>query len=371
MTANRILLMKTTKIKHQIILAGDIGGTKTRLGFFQVEKNGFSLLSEKTFPSKQYKNLTDILRFFIGGQKNIVSACFGVAGPVTGKIVKTTNLPWVIDAKSLMQEISVNNMKIINDLVANAYGITVLKQNDFVTLNAGKIQKGNRALISAGTGLGQAILYWDGKQHVPSPSEGGHADFGPTNSLEIEMLQYFMKRFGHISYEDFLSGSGLHHMYLFLRDSKRFGNEPEWLNKKMKREDPAKVITESASLKRNRLCSKALDVFIAVYGAAAGNLALQVMTFGGIYLGGGIAPKIIGKLKEGIFMDAFRNKGRLSDIVSRIPVKVIMNEKAALCGAAYYASNSLRGADSVQTNLKCLFPNRLYSPSAKANVLLG
>jgi glucokinase len=334
--------MKTKKMKHQIILAGDIGGTKTRLGFFQVEKNGFSPLSEKTFPSKQYKNFTDILRVFIGGQKNIVAACFGVAGPVTGQIVKTTNLPWVIDAKSLVQDISVDDVKIINDLVANAYGIAVLKQNDFVTLNAGKIEKGNRALISAGTGLGQAILYWDGKQHVPLASEGGHADFGPTNSLEIEMLQYFMERFGHVSYEYFLSGSGLHHIYLFLRDSKRFGNEPEWLTKKMKREDPAKVITESANLKRNRLCSKALDVFIAVYGAAAGNLALQAMTFGGVYLGGGIAPKIIGKLNEGIFMNAFRNKGRLSDIVSDIPVKVIMNERTALLGAACCALDSLK-----------------------------
>ena len=197
-------------------------------------------------------------------------------------------------------------------------------------------------MISAGTGLGQAILYWDGKQHVTSPSEGGHVEFGPKNALEIEMLQYFMKRFEHVSYEFLLSGSGLYHIYQFLRYTKRFGNEPEWLTKKIKREDPAMVISEVASLKKSRLCSKALDVFISIYGAAAGNLALQAMTVGGIYLGGGIAPKIIWKLKDGTFMDAFRNKGRLSDIVSRIPVKVIMNDRAALLGAAYYASSSLK-----------------------------
>ena len=334
--------MKAKKIRQRMILAGDIGGTKTRLGLFQVEKNGFHLLSEKTFPSKKYTNLSDILRDFLAGQKNIVSACFGVAGPITGEIVKTTNLPWVINVKSLKKEISLNNLKIINDLVANAYGISVLKKNDFVTLNTGMIQKGNKALISAGTGLGQSILYWEGKQHVPSPSEGGHVEFGPKNAFEIEMLQYFMKRFGHVSYEFLLSGAGLHHIYQFLKDTKRFGNEPEWLTKKIKREDPAMVISEVASLKKSRLCSKALDVFISIYGAAAGNLALQAMTVGGIYLGGGIAPKIIGKLKDGTFMDAFRNKGRLSDIVSRIPVKVIMNDRAALLGAAYYASSSLK-----------------------------
>jgi glucokinase len=217
-----------------------------------------------------------------------------------------------------------------------------LKKRDFETLNVGKEKKGNQALISAGTGLGEAILFWDGKQHVPSPSEGGHIEFGPRNHLEMELFNYLSERFDHVSYERILSGEGLSHVYQFLKDSKRFGSEPSWLSEKMKGEDPAEVISEMARLKKNRLCCRALDLFTSIYGGAAGNLALQVMAIGGVYIGGGIAPKIIWKLKDGTFMKGFKDKGRLSRIVAPIPVKVIMNEKTALLGAASRAMNLLR-----------------------------
>jgi glucokinase len=330
--------VKMKKSKSELILAGDVGGTNTRLGLFEATRGRLRLLSEKTFLSKNYKGLENILVDFLRHQKGIASACFGVAGPVTEEVIIATNLPWWIDIQSLRKVLPSKKVEVINDLVANAYGISVLKKRDFEILNAGKIKKGNQALISAGTGLGEAILFWDGQQHVPSPSEGGHAEFGPRNHLELELFHYLSDRFDHVSYERVLSGEGLFHIYQFLKDSKRFGSEPSWLSEKMKGEDPAEVISEMARLKKNRLCSKALDLLASIYGAAAGNLALQVMAIGGVYIGGGIAPKIIWKLKDGTFVKAFKDKGRLSRIVTHIPVKVIMNEKTALLGAASRAA---------------------------------
>jgi len=329
-------------IKSEIVLAGDVGGTKTRLGLFEVTRGRLRLLCEKTFLSKNYKGLENILGEFLKGQKGIASACFGVAGPVTEEVIIATNLPWWINIQSLQKVLPLKKVEVINDLVANAYGISVLKKSAFEILNVGKIKKGNEALISAGTGLGEAILFWDGQQHVPSPSEGGHAEFGPRNHLELELFHYLSSYFDHVSYERVLSGEGLFHIYQFLKDSKRFGSEPPWLFQKMKSEDPAEVISEMARLKQNKLCVKALDLFTSIYGAAAGNLALQVVAIGGVYIGGGIAPKIIWKLKDGIFMKAFKDKGRLSHIVVHIPVKVIMNERTTLLGAASRAMALLR-----------------------------
>ena len=325
-----------------MILTGDVGGTNTRLGLFEITRGRFRLLSEKTYLSKNYKGLENILVNFLKGQREIVAACFGVAGPVTEEVIVATNLPWWIDIQSLQKLLSLKRVEVINDLVANAYGISVLKKGDFEILNAGRIRKGTQALISAGTGLGEAILFWDGKQYLPSPSEGGHAEFGPRNHLETELFNYLSDRFDHVSYERVLSGEGLFHIYQFLKDSKRFGSEPSWLSEMMKGEDPPEVISETARLRKSKLCWKALDLFTSIYGAAAGNLALQVMAVGGVYVGGGIAPKIIWKLKNGSFMKAFKDKGRLSRIVAQIPVKVIMNERTALFGAASRAASLLR-----------------------------
>jgi glucokinase len=334
--------VRIKKTKSDLILAGDVGGTNTRLGLFEVNRDRLRLLSEKNYLSKNYKGLENILVDFLRGRKGIAAACFGVAGPVTQEVVIATNLPWWIEIQSLRKVLPLKNVEVINDLVANAYGISVLKKRDFEILNVGKAKKGNQALISAGTGLGEAILFWDGKQHVPSPSEGGHIEFGPRNHLELELFHYLSDRFEHVSYERVLSGEGLFHIYQFLKESKRVGIEPPWLLEKMREEDPAKVISETARLKKNKLCWRALDLFTSIYGAAAGNLALQVMAIGGVYIGGGIAPKIIWKLKDGTFVKAFKDKGRLSHIVAHIPVKVIMNDRTALIGAASRAVNLLR-----------------------------
>jgi glucokinase len=331
--------VKTKKSKSELILAGDVGGTNTRLGLFDVTRGHPRLLSEKIYSSKNYKGLENILRDFLRGKKGIAAACVGVAGPVTEEVIIATNLPWWIDIQSLQKVLSLKKVEVINDLVANAYGISVLKKRDFEILNVGKVKKGNQALISAGTGLGEAILFWDGKQHVPSPSEGGHIEFGPRDHMEVELFHYLSDRFDHVSYERVLSGEGLFLIYQFLKDSKKFGHEPPWLSEKMKEEGPPGVISEMARLKKNGLCSKALDLFTSIYGAAAGNLALQVMAVGGVYIGGGIAPKIIWKLKDGTFVKAFKDKGRLSRIVANIPVRVIMNEKTALLGAASRAAS--------------------------------
>ena len=318
--------------KSQTILAGDIGGTHSRFGFFRTEGDRCRPLFERIFQNQNYPDVETILAEFLKGQK-VAIACIGVAGPVTKRRVKITNLPWVIDGRSLQEMLSCR-VEIINDLVANAYGISVLQKRDFVALNSGKIREGNRALISAGTGLGEAILFWNGREHIPSPSEGGHAEFAPRNSLEMELLDYLLSRFDHVSYERVLSGPGLYSIYRFLRDRKKSGREPEWLSRMMAHEDPSLVISEIARQKRNTLCTMALDLFVSIYGAAAGNLALQAMAIGGVFIGGGIAPAIIWKLKEGPFMEAFKQKGRLSNVVAQIPVQVLMNDKAALLGAA-------------------------------------
>jgi len=329
------------KGSSKIVLAGDIGGTKTRLGIFAAAADHGRLLLEKTFISKNYPGLEDLLVDFLEKGEKIAAACFGVAGPVIQGKVIAINLPWRLDQKSLQKALSCEKVSLINDLVANAYGIAVLRKNDFAVLNSGKIRQGNAALVSAGTGLGQAILFWNGECHIPSPSEGGHVEFGPRNRLEMELFLDLSKRHGHVSVERLLSGAGLYTIYQFLRDVKKFGHEPAWLFQRMKEEDPAAVISETARLKKNSLCRKALDIFASVYGAVAGNFALQVMAVGGIYLGGGIAPKIVWKLKDKTFMEAFKAKGRLSNLVAQIPVKVILNDRAALYGAAYRAGQLL------------------------------
>jgi glucokinase len=331
-------------LKPQMILAGDIGGTKTRLGLFRITDGRLHLKFEQTFLSKHYPKLEAILKDFLKDQKEISAACFGIAGPVIEDRVTTTNLPWHLDRRSLQRELTLGNVALINDLVANAYGIAFLRKSDFVLLNTGKKIKGNAVLISAGTGLGEAILFWDGKRYVPSPSEGGHVEFAPKNHLEMELLEYLIGIFNHVSYEHFLSGEGLFRIYQFLKDIKGYGREPQWLSRRMAQEDPAEVISETARRRRNRLCVMALDMFTSIFGAAAGNLALQVMAVGGVYVGGGIAPKIIWKLKDGTFMQAFRDKGRLSDVVAHIPVKVIMNDRTALLGAASHALDLLKGS---------------------------
>ncbi len=329
--------MKKTS-RSRVVLAGDVGGTKTRFGLFLIDGSGSRLLLSQTYLSKDFDELESVMEDFLPAGERLSAAAFGVAGPVVAGEVKATNLPWKVSERALKKYLSLDAVSLMNDLVANARGIEVLRPGDFLTLNRGRRIEGNRALLSAGTGLGSAVLFWDGARHVPSPSEGGHADFGPRDRLEVGLLHFLLEQYGHVSYERVLSGAGLFSAYRFLRGSGAYGKEPAWLTQRLKLEDPAAAITEAARLGKSKLCEATLELFVSIYGAAAGNLALQVMATGGVFLGGGMAPKLNWKLREGAFMRAFTNKGRLSPIVARIPVKVIMNDQAALFGAAAYAA---------------------------------
>lgn len=329
--------MKKTS-RARVVLAGDVGGTKTRFGLFLIDGSGSRLLLSQTYLSKDFDKLESVIEEFLPAGERLSAAAFGVAGPVVAGEVKATNLPWKVSERALKKYLSLGAVSLMNDLVANARGIEVLRPGDFLTLNRGRRIEGNRALLSAGTGLGSAVLFWDGARHVPSPSEGGHADFGPRDRLEVGLLHFLLEQYGHVSYERVLSGAGLFSAYRFLRGSGAYGKEPAWLTQRLKLEDPAAAITEAARLGKSKLCEATLELFVSIYGAAAGNLALQVMATGGVFLGGGMAPKLNWKLREGAFMRAFTNKGRLSPIVARIPVKVIMNDQAALFGAAAYAA---------------------------------
>jgi len=325
-----------------MILAGDIGGTNTRLALVEAAPGGMRILFEKTFPSRERTSLEAALAEFLALHRAaFTKASFGIAGPVRNGRCEATNLPWVVDAKSVAKRLRLKRVGLINDLVANAYGIALLRGKDFVTLNKGdRNAQGNQALISAGTGLGEAGLLWDGKAHRPFASEGGHTDFAPRNHLEAELLDYLMKRHGRVSYERIGSGPGLVNAYRFFRDRGK-GKEPAWLAEELRVGDPAAVISRRALDGKSPLCIQALDLFVSVYGAQAGNLALTVMATGGVYLGGGIAPKIVSKLKEPGFMNAFTAKGRLSPLLREIPVRVIMNPKTALLGAARHAALGL------------------------------
>ncbi len=324
-----------------MILAGDIGGTHTRLAFLEEQGGRLTAVAEDTFPSREYASFELVLKKFIAAHPfPITSACFGIAGPVRHGRCDATNLAWVVDSRLVAQELGLKSVGLINDLEANAWGIAVLEAKDFAVLNRGASDaSGNAAIISAGTGLGEAGLFWDGRQHRPFATEGGHSDFAPRNQLEVELLEYLLKQFMRISYERVVSGPGLLNIYRFLRDSGR-GEEPPWLAERMRAEDPGAAISEAALSGKSELCVQALDLFGSLYGAEAGNLALKVMATGGVFIGGGIAPKIIGKLKDPIFLNAFTAKGRMKPLLEAMPVQVILNAKTALLGAARFASLS-------------------------------
>jgi glucokinase len=323
---------------RNLVLAGDIGGTKTNLALFSAQGEKLHAQSRRTFQSKRYSGLTPILKEF-GDNQGIEAACFGIAGPVVAGRVKTTNLPWIVDTEELRRTLKLDGVHLLNDLEASAYGLFTLDEDEFFPLNEGKMhQSGNKALIAAGTGLGQAILFNDGQHFRPLASEGGHADYAPRNELEIELLRYLLARFGHVSYERVVSGPGLLNIYRFLKDARGL-EEPAWLTERLAAaDDPSAVISQAALAKEAEICVEALNLFVAVYGAEAGNLALRAKAVRGLYVGGGIAPKILDKLKDGTFMKAFLDKGRYRDLLAATPVQVILNPQAALRGAAYYAA---------------------------------
>jgi len=348
-----------------MILAGDIGGTKTNLALYEWGNERVEPVRLETFHSADHKSLEEILEEFLTPPKpptpldaidadtadeaeeqeaelpleplKLAAACFGVPGPVIDNHSKTTNLPWFVDGPTIATRFGIPRVQLLNDIEATAYGVLMLRPDEVEVLNTGIYQKKRQAvaLIAAGTGLGEAILFWDGKSYRPIPSEGGHTDFAPNNDYEIELLRYLRSQYLHVSYERLLSGPGLHAIYEYIRDTKQ--NEPTWLAEKIKAGDPAAEIAEAGLNGQAEIAKQALDLFASIYGAEAGNLALKALSLDGVYLAGGMAPKLIKKLQDGAFMKSFTNKGRYRRLLSGIPVKVVMNQQAALLGAASVA----------------------------------
>ena len=322
-----------------MILAGDIGGTNARLAYFQPQNGHLRLVSERVFPSREHSELGEIVTKFLDDTgTRPQAACFGIAGPVRNGRVETSNLPWVVEQSRIAQQIHLPATLLINDLEASAWGIGALAPGDLVPLNrVSGPATGNQAVIAPGTGLGEAGLFWDGERHHVFACEGGHADFGPQGDLQIELIRFLKERFGHVSYERILSGPGLVNVYQFLRDS-GCGKESAEMAAALQKGDPAAVISQAAIEGSCPLAAQALDVWISVYGAEAGNLALKVMATGGLFLAGGISPKILAKLTGPLFMQTFLDKGRLRPLLEAIPVQVVTNDRAGLIGAARCAA---------------------------------
>jgi glucokinase len=324
-----------------MILAGDIGGTSTRLALFDVADGALRAVAQQRYPSRNYPGLLEIVRTFTAANSQPVEdACFGIAGPVREGRVETPNLPWVVEGAVLARQLGLPRVTLLNDLEANAWGVFTLGDDDFATLAPGAAASdGNAAIISAGTGLGEAGYHWDGVSLRPFASEGGHADFAPHDELTIELYRWLHRRHGHVSWERVVSGPGLVNICTFLRDVKHCAASAT-LAEAMRAGDPAAAISKAALDESSELAVRALDLFVALYGAEAGNLALKMKASRGVWLGGGIAPKILARLTRPGFLEAFHDKGRFRAFLEAIPVRVILNDETALRGAAWHALSS-------------------------------
>jgi glucokinase len=323
-----------------MILAADVGATNARLGLFEFAKQRLTPTVVSKYQNRDYKSFDAILDAFLGTTPKVTSACFGIAGPVLEGKVHLTNLNWIIDQRECESRLG-TNVTLLNDMEATGYGISQLRPGDLLTLNPGvPDENASAALIAAGTGLGESALQCNGRGRIPVPAEAGHADFAPNNDLESELLMYLRKRFGHVSWDRVLSGPGLHLIYEFLRDTGR-GVENSEVAKKIRTGDPGAVISQAALENECELCVRALNIFASIYGSESGNMALRYLARAGVYLGGGIAPKIRTKLTDGNFMKAFAAKGRMKAMLELVPVYVILNDQAALLGAAHYAAKKL------------------------------
>lgn len=325
-------------------IAGDIGGTKTRLAVVEICGNRVRVEREVSYPSRDYALFETLLDDFLSGTEIPVHAAFGIAGPVQGRVAQTTNLPWCIDADALQRQFGFARCTLLNDLEATAYGLATLDADDLLTLQTGMPDaSGNAAVIAAGTGLGEAGLFWDGQRYQPFATEGGHASFSPNDELEMAFLRHLQQQHRHVSWERVVSGMGLLSMHEFMCIY-RGTSVPQWLAEEMHNGDAAAAITNAALSGRDETCVETLSWFVRLYGAEAGNLALKVMSRGGMYIGGGIAPKILPLLQEGAFIEAFLSKGRMRPLLGAMPVKVILNDRAALFGPALRAAQLADGA---------------------------
>jgi glucokinase len=327
-----------------MILAGDVGGTKVHLALYNFSGGQLTPVRDHKFPAAEFASLDDVVKEFLkdnqGEKQNIAASCFGCPGPVRDGRLKLTNLPWTLDARDLQKSLGIEHIFLINDLEANGYGIPELAPESVCTLHKGDPSSvGHRGLVSAGTGLGECLLIWDPqkRRHLPLPSEGGHADFAPRNDREIALLQYLRRTLnGRVSFERVVSGIGIKNVYAFLRDDQKM-EEPQWLHDRLTQEDPNAVIGQCAEEGSSEICIETMQIFASAFGAEAGNVALKVLANGGIYLGGGIAPKSLKLLENGAFTQAFLDKGRMAPLLEAIPVRVILDDTCALLGAAAYA----------------------------------
>lgn len=323
-----------------MILAGDVGGTKTALALFEPGASGLVAVREAALPSRQFASFEGALAAFLGDgpPTRLAAACFGVAGAVVNSRCTATNLPWVMDETTLADVLSVKRVRLLNDMEATAHGVLGLPPNRLAVLQEGRAQPGNFAVIAAGTGLGEALIVRGGGRVTVVPSEGGHADFAPGSDLQIELLRYLRASCGpHVSWERVLSGPGLLNVYRFLRQH-RGRPEPADLTARMAHEDPSAVVSEVALAGSDPVAAEALDLFVSLYGAEAGNLALKALAVSGVFVAGGIAPKILARLTAGGFLPAFRAKGRFGHLMTSIPVRVVLEPRSALLGAARVAA---------------------------------
>lgn len=321
-----------------IVLAGDIGGTHTRLALFSGKTRLPEPILSKTYASRNAPDLASILDDFLQDVAfDISGACFGVAGPVTNGISRTTNLPWEISENNLKNRFQWPRIRLINDINAAARAIPFLQQHELFVLNKGiRLPDSPIGILAPGTGLGMALIILHHNAYLPIPSEGGHMDFAPNSNAQVRLWQHLHKSMGHVSVERILSGPGLVTIYSWIKQA-GLAAEPPALAQRLKNEDPARVISETAINENIPICVQALDIFVSVFGAVAGNLALAGFTRGGVYLGGGIAPKILPALENNKFMSAFENKGRFKKTMGQIPVTIILHKQPALMGAAAFA----------------------------------
>ena len=334
-----IAFKNTSLNDRQTILAADIGGTKTNVALYNADDKGLTITREKRYVSASYPSLTDIIHDFCGNSLpgRIAAA---VAGPVIDGKSKLTNLPWMLDSAAISSDLKIP-VCFINDLEATAYGLAGLKDEERTTLAAGDAgAKGNIAILAPGTGLGEAGLYWDGQRYHPFATEGGHSDFAPRTKEDVEIFYYLQKQYGHVSWERVVSGMGIVNIFRFLTENRK-EQIPEWLSERLKDEDRAAVISQSALRHEDLVCAETMELFVRYMATEAASLVLKLMATGGLYLAGGIPPKILPLLQTNGWSKNFDNNGRMHDLSDRIPVHVVLNDKMALQGAAYYGAYNM------------------------------
>lgn len=321
------------------VLVGDIGGTKTALGLVKTSRDRVELDELRQYPSQESSSFEELVRHYCNEAGHSCKfAAFAVAGPVRERRGLTTNLPWVLDADELERSLGFKGVALLNDLEATAWGLAALNPRDLVEIHPGEITTGNACVVAAGTGLGEAGLYWDGLQHHPFPTEGGHADFGPSNALECALLEFLQVRFGRVSWERAVSGQGIRNLYDFLSGWRRIEAPPE-VRDEIAAGDPAAAIATAAAAGRCPICAETMELFFRLYGREAGNMALKHMALGGVYLAGGIAPKNLDALRQSAFLAGFFDKGRLEPLMRAIPVRVIVQTNTPLLGAARFLAS--------------------------------